>query len=82
MTFSIESFVFVIAVFLIFYFIRRRARAYFLLAASIYFIAKLDVNSCIWVIATSGIVYLLGLLEGIALKKEKKSKAKDPTKQK
>ena len=76
MTFSIESFVFVIAVFLIFYFIRRRARAYFLLAASIYFIAKLDVNSCIWVIATSGIVYLLGLLEGIALKKEKKSKAK------
>ncbi len=67
MTFSIESFAFVLAVFLIFYFIRRRARAYFLLFASLFFIAKLDMNSCIWVLSTSIIVYLFGLLEGFFL---------------
>ena len=67
MTFSIESFAFVLAVFLIFYFIRRRARAYFLLFASLFFIARLDINSCVWVLLTSIIVYLFGLLEGMLL---------------
>ncbi|WP_024867281.1 MBOAT family O-acyltransferase [Butyrivibrio sp. FCS014] len=71
MTFSIESFVFVGVVFLIFYTIRRRARAYFLLAASIAFIAYLDRNSCFWVLATSVLVYIWGLIEGSFAKKNK-----------
>ncbi|MCR5179127.1 MAG: hypothetical protein K6C95_09135, partial [Lachnospiraceae bacterium] len=71
MTFSIESFVFISAVFLIFCFIRRGARAYCLLAASIAFIAYLDINSCYWVLATSGIVYVWGLIEGFLVKRNK-----------
>ena len=62
MTFSVKSLLFVGAVFLLFYFIRRRARAYFLLVASIAFIAYLDVNSCIWLLVTSLIVFALGHL--------------------
>ncbi len=71
MTFNIHSLAFMGAVFLVFYFIRRRARAYFLLAASIAFIAYLDVNSCYWVLATSGIVYAWGLIEGFLTKRNK-----------
>lgn len=71
MTFSIESFAFVGIVFLIFYTIRRRARAYFLLIASIAFIAYLDRNSCFWVLATSVLVYIWGLIEGSFAQKNK-----------
>ncbi|WP_026517685.1 MBOAT family O-acyltransferase [Butyrivibrio sp. MC2021] len=70
MTFSITSFLFVGAVFLLFYFIRRRARAYFLLVASIAFIAYLDVHSCIWVLMTSLIIFGLGHLLQISLEKD------------
>lgn len=76
MEFSVESFVFVLAVFLIFYFIRRRARAYFLLTASIIFIARLDCRSCVWVLVTSFIVYLFGLLEGVQVSENKPGRAK------
>lgn len=72
MTFKASYFLFVAITFLIFYIIRRRARAYFLLVASIAFIACLDMYSCCWVLVTTGIVYTWGLLESFLLKKNRR----------
>ncbi len=63
MSFSLSFLAFISIVFLLFYLIRRRARAYFLLLASLLFIAYLDCRSCIWVMAVTGIIYLLGLVQ-------------------
>lgn len=71
MSFSLSSLAFVILVFALFYLIRRRARAYFLLLASLLFIATMDPASCIWVIVVTGAVYLLGLVEDFFLEKKK-----------
>ncbi len=79
MYFSINSFVFVILTFLIFYFIRRRARAYFLLVSSLFYIACIDLKSCIWVLLVSTFVFLWGLLEGILIKKNNHSLARAVT---
>ena len=64
MSFSLSSLFFVFGVFVLFYLIRRRARAYFLLVSSLVFIGYLDVRSCIWVVVVTTIVYLLGLIVG------------------
>ncbi len=63
MSFTLGSCFFVLIVFLLFYLIRRRARAYFLLISSLLFIGYLDIRSFIWVVVVTAIVYLLGLIE-------------------
>ncbi len=63
MSFSLGFLAFICIVFLLFYLIRRRARAYFLLLVSLLFIAYLDYKSCIWVMAVTLGIYLLGLTE-------------------
>lgn len=67
MSFSLISLLVVCLVFAGFYLIRRRARAYFLLAASIVFIGFLDIRSCIWVIIVTATVYIFGLIESFYL---------------
>lgn len=69
MSFSLSSLAFVSLVFALFYLIRRRARAYFLLLASLFFIASLNPASCIWAVIVTGAVYFLGLVENRFLEK-------------
>jgi D-alanyl-lipoteichoic acid acyltransferase DltB (MBOAT superfamily) len=63
MSFSLGFLTFICIVFVLFYLIRRRARAYFLLLVSLLFIAYLDYKSCIWVMVVTLGIYLLGLAE-------------------
>lgn len=71
MIFSIYTALFTAVVFMIFWIIRRRARAYLLLLSSLVFIAGMDYRSLIWVILVSAIVYLFGLFEGKLIKSNK-----------
>ncbi len=70
MSFTLGFWGFNCIVFVLFYLIRRRGRAYFLLLASLLFIAYLDYRSFIWVMVVTGAVYLLGVAEDHYLGKE------------
>ncbi len=75
MIFSIYTAFITAFIFVVFYLIRRRARAYFLLLTSLFFIACMDYRSCIWAIVVSAVVYFLGLFEGGLISKEQKTLA-------
>ncbi len=70
MSFSINTFLFVSIVFLLFY-LFKRARAFILLVSSLLFVFLLDKSSFIWIVAVTTIVYLLGIVEGKLLEKKR-----------
>ncbi len=63
MFFSLSFLSFICIVFFLFYLIRKKSRAYFLLLASFLFIAYLDYRSCIWVMIVTVVIYFIGLIE-------------------
>ena len=62
MSFSLEAGIFLLISLSAFYLVRRRFRAYTLLALSLLFIALLDLRSLAWFIASGILVYLFGLI--------------------
>ena len=70
MSFSINTFLFVSIVFLLFY-LFKRARALTLLVSSLVFVFFLDKGSFIWIVAVTAVVYLIGIVEGKLLEKKR-----------
>ena len=75
MSFSIETFLFVTIILILFYLIKK-ARAVILLAASLVFIYHLDVGSFIWILAVTAIVYGIGIAEDKLIERIEKKKDK------
>ena len=73
MSFSISTFLFVTIIFIFFYLLKR-ARALILLAASLAFIYHLGINSLMWIVSVTAVVYGIGILED-KLKEKKRTKA-------
>ena len=70
MSFSIKTFLFVTIIFIFFYLIKR-ARALILLGASLAFIYFLDKGSLLWIVAVTGMVYGVGILEDHLIEKKR-----------